>query len=131
MTVRRPGSRRERQQATVTMATGETLQAKLVVAADGRNSQLRQSVGIEARTWSYPQSAVTVILAHDRDHRDTSTEFHTRHGPFTLVPLPGRRSSLVWVTDPEDAKTLVGARRCGPGPSDRAAVAIDPRRHAD
>jgi 2-octaprenyl-6-methoxyphenol hydroxylase len=67
---------------------------------------LRHSAGIEVRRWSYPQSAVTAILAHDRDHRDSSTEFHTRHGPFTLVPLPGRRSSLVWVTSTEEAQRL-------------------------
>lgn len=94
--------------AVVRLEGREAIRAKLCVAADGRNSQLRKSVGIEARSWSYPQSAVTAILAHDRSHRETSTEFHTRHGPFTLVPLPGGRSSLVWVTNPEEAKVLSG-----------------------
>ncbi|WP_112663466.1 UbiH/UbiF family hydroxylase [Microvirga flavescens] len=94
--------------AWIGLADGEVLNADLVVAADGRHSKLRQQAGIEAKTWSYPQSALTVILAHDRDHRDTSTEFHTRHGPFTLVPLPGRRSSLVWVTSTENAERLAG-----------------------
>jgi 2-octaprenyl-6-methoxyphenol hydroxylase len=93
-------------EATLTLANGGTIRAGLVVAADGRNSRLRQIAGIGTRTWSYPQAAVTVILAHDRDHRETSTEFHTRHGPFTLVPLPGRRSSLVWVTSKADAERL-------------------------
>ena len=92
--------------ATVALAEGGALTGSLVVAADGRNSKLRQAAGIETRTWSYPQSAVTALLAHERDHRDASTEFHTRHGPFTLVPLPGRRSSLVWVTRQEEAKRL-------------------------
>ena len=92
--------------ARVTLADGGSLEAALVVAADGRNSMLRQIAGIEARTWSYPQSAVTALLAHDRDHREASTEFHTRYGPFTLVPLPGRRSSLVWVTSTENAERL-------------------------
>jgi 2-octaprenyl-6-methoxyphenol hydroxylase len=82
------------------------VRARLVVAADGRKSKLRDIARIDAKTWSYPQSAVTAILSHDRDHRDASTEFHTRHGPFTLVPLPGRRSSLVWVTSSEDAQRL-------------------------
>jgi 2-octaprenyl-6-methoxyphenol hydroxylase len=93
-------------EATLTLANSGTIRASLVVAADGRNSRLRQIAGIGTRTWSYPQAAVTVILAHDRDHRETSTEFHTRHGPFTLVPLPGRRSSLVWVTSKADAERL-------------------------
>ena len=92
--------------ATLTLADGGTIKASLVVAADGRNSKLRQIGGIGTQTWSYPQSAVTVILAHDRDHRETSTEFHTRHGPFTLVPLPGRRCSLVWVTSKAEAERL-------------------------
>jgi 2-octaprenyl-6-methoxyphenol hydroxylase len=92
--------------ATLTLAGGDTIRASLVVAADGRNSKLRQIAGIGTQTWSYPQAAVTLILAHDRDHRETSTEFHTRHGPFTLVPLPGRRSSLVWVTSKAEAERL-------------------------
>ncbi len=92
--------------ATLTLAGAEPVRASLVVAADGRNSRLREVAGIRARTWSYPQTALTTILGHDRDHDDTSTEFHTRHGPFTLVPLPGRRSSLVWVTSPARAAEL-------------------------
>ncbi|MGO4386085.1 UbiH/UbiF family hydroxylase [Microvirga sp. 2YAF29] len=92
--------------ASITLADGSEIQASLVVAADGRNSRLRQIAGIETQTWSYPQSAVTTILAHDREHRETSTEFHTRHGPFTLVPLPGKRSSLVWVTSQKQAEQL-------------------------
>jgi 2-octaprenyl-6-methoxyphenol hydroxylase len=100
------GIETEGAQATVSLDNGDALHAKLCIAADGRNSQLRQSVNIEARRWSYPQTAVTAIVAHDRPHREISTEFHTRHGPFTLVPLPGRRSSLVWVTSPEEAEAL-------------------------
>ncbi|MGP9818867.1 UbiH/UbiF family hydroxylase [Salinarimonas sp. NSM] len=90
----------------VRLADGSLLLASLVVAADGRGSRLREDAGIRTRTWAYPQEALTTILAHERDHRDVSTEFHTRHGPFTLVPLPGRRSSLVWVTAPEKAEAL-------------------------
>ena len=92
--------------AALSLADGTELHAKLVVAADGRNSRLREAAGLRTRTWSYPQSALTAILAHDRDHRDASTEFHTRAGPFTLVPLPGRRSSLVWVMSPAQGERL-------------------------
>jgi 2-octaprenyl-6-methoxyphenol hydroxylase len=80
--------------------------ATLVVGADGRNSIVRKTAGIEAKGWSYPQSALTVILKHSREHRDASTEFHTRSGPCTLVPLPGRRSSLVWMAAPEEGARL-------------------------
>ncbi len=91
---------------TVRLSDGATLAASLLVAADGRKSRLREASGIRTREWRYPQSALTTILSHEKDHRDTSTEFHTRHGPFTLVPLPGRRSSLVWVTDATAAKHM-------------------------
>jgi 2-octaprenyl-6-methoxyphenol hydroxylase len=86
---------------------GSIIEAHLLVAADGRNSRLREAAGIRPRAWSYPQSALTTVLAHERDHREASTEFHTRFGPFTLVPLPGRRSSLVWVTDRHHAERLM------------------------
>lgn len=100
-----PGS--EDHRISVTLSSGGPILASLLVAADGRNSRLREGAGIGTRRWTYPQSALTTILAHDRDHRETSTEFHTRHGPFTLVPLPGRRSSLVWVTQPRAADELM------------------------
>jgi 2-octaprenyl-6-methoxyphenol hydroxylase len=94
--------------AELSLSGGSTLTGAVVVAADGRNSRLRVGAGVPARTWSYPQAALTTILGHDRLHEDASTEFHTRHGPFTLVPLPGWRSSLVWVTEPAHGKRLMG-----------------------
>lgn len=95
--------------ATVRLAGGDAVEAALVVAADGRGSRIRQDAGIEVRERRYPQSAFTAVLAHERDHGHASTEFHTRAGPFTLVPLPGRRSSLVWVTSPPHARRLAAA----------------------
>ncbi|WP_342151049.1 UbiH/UbiF family hydroxylase [Methylorubrum sp. SB2] len=95
--------------AILSLADGRSLAAQLVVAADGGRSPLRQAAGIRTREWSYPQAALTTLLAHERPHRDVSTEFHTRNGPFTLVPLPGgQRSSLVWVTGERAAKRLSG-----------------------
>jgi 2-octaprenyl-6-methoxyphenol hydroxylase len=82
--------------------------ARLVVGADGRKSRIRQAAGITARDWSYPQVALTAILGHRREHQDASTEFHTRSGPCTLVPMSGRRSSLVWLVEPQDADRLAG-----------------------
>lgn len=90
----------------VQLADGSDAPGELIVAADGRRSPMRQIVGVEATEHRYRQAALTTILAHDGDHRETSTEFHHRGGPFTLVPLPGRRSSLVWVTSPPHAKRL-------------------------
>jgi 2-octaprenyl-6-methoxyphenol hydroxylase len=86
--------------------SGESIEAPLVIGADGRKSMCRAAAGIEITTRSYPQSALTLSFTHSRPHRDTSTEFHTASGPFTLVPLPGNRSSLVWVLDPAQAAAV-------------------------
>jgi 2-octaprenyl-6-methoxyphenol hydroxylase len=92
--------------ATVMLADGGALQCQLVIAADGRNSLCRAAAGIAMDGRSYPQTALTFNLAHARPHHDISTEFHTAHGPFTLVPLPGLRSSLVWVADSGEAERV-------------------------
>ncbi|MEO5323620.1 UbiH/UbiF family hydroxylase [Mesorhizobium sp. CC13] len=89
-----------------TLSDGETVEARLAVAADGRNSPARQAAGISATSRTLPQAALVLNFAHGRDHAFTSTEFHTETGPFTQVPLPGRRSSLVWVVRPETARQL-------------------------
>ncbi|MCF3643304.1 UbiH/UbiF family hydroxylase, partial [Rhizobium sp. TRM95111] len=88
------------------LSDGRTLQAALVVGADGRQSKVREASGIGLRKWSYPQAALVVNFAHDRPHDGISTEFHTENGPFTQVPLPGRRSSLVWVMAPDAADEM-------------------------
>ncbi len=93
-------------QVTLTLASGSTLKTPLVVAADGRKSLCRAAAGIEVDEREYRQAALTVCLTHTRPHHDTSTEFHTPSGPFTLVPLPGQRSSVVWVLDPAQAETI-------------------------
>jgi 2-octaprenyl-6-methoxyphenol hydroxylase len=79
---------------------------RLVVGADGRKSLCRAAAGIGTRRHEYRQAALTLNLAHTRPHSGISTEFHTETGPFTLVPLPGLRSSLVCVLDPEAADDL-------------------------
>ena len=91
---------------TIHLVDGHLIHAPLIVGADGRNSLVRKAADIGVKEWRYDQTAITAIFAHDRPHRDTSTEFHTAEGPFTLVPLPGRRSSLVWLCKPERAEAL-------------------------
>ncbi|OYX71760.1 MAG: 2-octaprenyl-6-methoxyphenyl hydroxylase [Rhizobiales bacterium 32-66-11] len=88
--------------------TGATLSARLVIAADGRNSRVREAVGIAMRRRSYPQVALTMTVRHTRPHDDISTEFHMEHGPFTLVPLSGNRSSIVCVVSEREAVDLLG-----------------------
>ena len=91
----------------VELETGQRLTAELAVGADGRNSVVRNAAGIGARTWQYPQSALITTFSHRVPHENISTEFHTEEGPFTQVPLPGNRSSLVWVMAPSKAETLI------------------------
>ncbi|MDE1992684.1 MAG: UbiH/UbiF family hydroxylase [Rhizobiaceae bacterium] len=87
----------------VSLEGGDSVGAAFVVGADGRNSMVRETAGIKVKTWSYPQSAMVLNFAHSLPHQNISTEFHTESGPFTQVPLPGNRSSLVWVQKPEVA----------------------------
>ena len=94
----------------------------LVVGADGRKSLCRAAAGIETERRSYPQAALTLNFGHTRPHNGISTEFHTETGPFTLVPLPGRRSSLVCVVDPTEAAHL--------GALDAAALSAEIERRA-
>ncbi len=74
------------------------------MAADGRRSKVRDGVGIAVDSWRYDQAALVCNLTHAIPHEDSSTEFHTEAGPFTLVPLPGKRSSLVWVDRPVETE---------------------------
>jgi 2-octaprenyl-6-methoxyphenol hydroxylase len=93
-------------QAHAILADGDEISAALVVAADGRTSPAREAAGIKASARPYPQSALVLNFSHRSEHGFVSTEFHTETGPFTQVPLPGRRSSLVWVVEPETAQEL-------------------------
>jgi 2-octaprenyl-6-methoxyphenol hydroxylase len=86
---------------------GKSLSASLVVGADGRQSLCRQAAGIEVRRRALNQAAVTFNIGHSRPHRNISTEFHTPQGPCVFVPLPGDRSSVVWVATPREAERLI------------------------
>ena len=96
----------ERNEVTVPVKDGSTYRAPLVIGADGRNSICRSAAGVHMDERDYQQVALTLCVRHTRPHHDTSNEFHTPNGPFTLVPLPGDRSSLVWVLDPAAADEL-------------------------
>jgi 2-octaprenyl-6-methoxyphenol hydroxylase len=91
----------------VRLADGRTLQPRLLVAADGRESPVRTAVGIPVLRRDWGQTAIVCSFAHELPHEDTSTEIHRPGGPFTMVPLPGRRSSLVWVERTADVELLL------------------------
>ncbi|MDJ0447302.1 FAD-dependent monooxygenase [Methylocystis sp. JR02] len=102
--------------AAALLADGRRLEADFIVAADGRNSRARAVAGIDVKEWTYPQVALTMMLRHEFPHDNISTEWHTRSGPFTLVPLPPRedaphRSSLVWLMSVDDARRRLAKPR--------------------
>ncbi|HEY7460008.1 MAG TPA: UbiH/UbiF family hydroxylase [Xanthobacteraceae bacterium] len=88
-------------------ANGTDERVALVVAADGRGSLCRRAAGVHMERREFAQTALAINLRHTRPHQNVSTEFHTESGPFTLVPLPGERSSLVWVVETAEAEALL------------------------
>ena len=88
-------------EARVTLTDGSRTTARLVIAADGRNSPMREAAGIKVHTTRYGQKALAFAVTHPIPHENVSTEIHRSGGPFTLVPLPdyqGKPSSaLVWM----------------------------------
>ncbi len=80
---------------------GRMVRAALAVAADGRDSPLRQMAGIATTEWSYPQSGIVCTVAHERPHHGVANEHFLPAGPFAMLPMvddeTGRhRSSIVW-----------------------------------
>jgi 2-octaprenyl-6-methoxyphenol hydroxylase len=108
---------------TIRHADGEA-RVRLAIGADGQRSLCRAAAGIGTSRRTYPQTALTLNLAHVRAHDDTSTEFHTENGPFTLVPLPGWRSSLVCVLDHKSAAVLAAMN------DDELSAEIEQRAHS-
>ncbi|PDQ19169.1 2-octaprenyl-6-methoxyphenyl hydroxylase [Mesorhizobium sanjuanii] len=96
---------------TVHLADGATLKARLLVAADGVNSKLRDMAGIKTVKWEYGQSGIVCTVAHERPHNGRAEEHFLPAGPFATLPLKpgkdGNRSSIVWVERTEDARKLV------------------------
>ena len=97
-------------EALVTLSDGTRVSARLVVAADGRNSVVRQALGIGVRTFRYGQKALAFAVTHPVPHQNVSTEIHRSGGPFTLVPLPDRdgqaASAVVWMETGPEAERL-------------------------
>lgn len=96
--------------ALVTLSDGRRIRAKLLIGADGRNSPVRQALGIGVRTFRYGQKALAFAVTHDLPHDNVSTEVHRTGGPFTLVPLPDRdgkhSSAVVWMENGREIARL-------------------------
>ena len=108
--------------AEVRLSDGARVQARLVIAADGRNSFIREASGIAVRTTRYGQKALAFAVTHPEPHNNVSTEIHRSGGPFTLVPLPDRNgqpsSAVVWLERGPEAERLAAL----PAPEFEAAM---------
>lgn len=82
--------------AVLDLADGQQISARLVVAADGRNSPLREAAGIEAVRWRYPQTGIVCAVKHEVPHNGIAQEHFLPAGPFAILPMTGNRSSIVW-----------------------------------
>jgi 2-octaprenyl-6-methoxyphenol hydroxylase len=99
-----PGSA---QHVVAKLADGGETRARLLVAADGARSGIRQTAGIATHGWSYGQSAIVVNVAHEREHGGRAEEHFLPAGPFAILPLQGCRSSIVWTECADEAARIV------------------------
>src|SRR6516164_4365604 len=91
----------------VTLGDGGVVAASLLIAADGAKSKLRERAGIATHGWDYDQSGIVVTVGHERDHKGQAEEHFLPSGPFAILPLTGKRSSLVWTEKRTEAARIV------------------------
>lgn len=93
--------------AELDLVDGTVLKGRLLVAADGVRSKLRDLAGIRTVNWDYGQSGIVTTVKHERPHNGRAEEHFLPAGPFAILPLPDNRSSLVWTEKTLDADRLV------------------------
>jgi 2-octaprenyl-6-methoxyphenol hydroxylase len=91
----------------VTLSNGDVVAAKLLVAADGARSAIREQAGIKSFGWQYGQSGIVTTIAHERDHNGRAEEHFLPAGPFAILPLKSKRSSIVWTEEEKEAERIV------------------------
>jgi 2-octaprenyl-6-methoxyphenol hydroxylase len=95
------------ERAIATLNDDAVLSARLLVAADGARSTIRTGAGIATHGWDYGQSAIVINVGHERDHQGRAEEHFLPAGPFAILPLKGRRSSIVWTETTRDAERIM------------------------
>ena len=83
------------------------ISARLLVAADGAHSSIREQAGIATHGWDYQQAGIVTTVEHERDHNGRAEEHFLPAGPFAILPLKGRRSSIVWTEEAKEAARIV------------------------
>jgi 2-octaprenyl-6-methoxyphenol hydroxylase len=91
----------------VALANDEIIPARLLVGADGANSKIREQAGIATNGWNYDQSAIVTTVGHEREHNGQAAEHFLPAGPFAILPLTGKRCSIVWTESANEAARIV------------------------
>ncbi|AUR09384.1 FAD-dependent monooxygenase [Phaeobacter inhibens] len=91
---------------TVTLASGDTLCAGMIVGADGRRSGTAARAGIKRTGWDYGQTALVCAIQHEKPHHGVAHQFFMPPGPLAILPLPGNRSSIVWSERSSTAQSI-------------------------
>ncbi|EHR0572865.1 2-octaprenyl-6-methoxyphenyl hydroxylase [Vibrio parahaemolyticus] len=98
---------RTQENVTLELASGELLNAKLLVAADGAVSQCCQQIGLELSEHDFDQVAVIANIVTQEPHQGRAFERFTENGPVALLPMSDNRMSLVWCLRPDDAQIVM------------------------
>ena len=91
---------------SVTLDNGKKLDTKLLVGADGRNSELANRAEIKKSGWKYNQSALVCAIEHEADHNGVAWQYFMPSGPLAVLPMTGKRSCIVWTEQNANAKAI-------------------------
>ena len=91
----------------VVLADGKIISGRLLVGADGAKSRIREHAGIATHGWNYDQSAIVTTVAHEREHNGRAEEHFLPAGPFAILPLTGKRCSIVWTEETREAERII------------------------
>ena len=83
----------------IELNTGKFLTTKLLIGADGSNSNIAVNTGIKRTTYKYEQTSLVCAVSHEKPHLGEAHQFFMPSGPIAILPLPGQRSSIVWTVD--------------------------------
>jgi 2-octaprenyl-6-methoxyphenol hydroxylase len=101
------GFENSRNAIDVSLADGQRICARLLVGADGARSLIREQAGIATHGWNYDQSAIVTTVGHERDHNGRADEHFLPAGPFAILPLTGKRCSIVWTESTREAERII------------------------
>jgi len=91
---------------SITLENGKKLNTKLLVGADGRNSELANRADIKKSGWKYNQSALVCAIEHEADHNGVAWQYFMPSGPLAVLPMTGKRSCIVWTEQNANAKAI-------------------------